>query len=82
MVADAPVTFSIKTGCPSDSLIPSATIRASVSVGPPAASGTIIVIGREGNACEEALFGAIEAARSDTATYLSVCMTLSGSCNH
>src|SRR6185369_12793890 len=45
---EAPVTFSITTVCPSVFRIFSARMRASTSVGPPAANGTISVIGRDG----------------------------------
>ena len=44
MVPAAPVTFSMMTDCPSKTCILAATIRASVSVGPPAENGTTIVI--------------------------------------
>jgi hypothetical protein len=47
-VPPAPATFSTTTGCPSVRAIGPAIRRATVSVGPPAANGTIIVIGREG----------------------------------
>src|SRR5262249_60475248 len=47
----APVTFSMIMVCPSDARMPSAMIRPSVSVGPPAGNGTIIVIGRDGKPC-------------------------------
>src|ERR1700719_4071163 len=55
MVPPAPVTFSITTGCPSDCPIRSPTTRAITSVGPPAANGTIMVIGRDGKDCAAAL---------------------------
>src|SRR6185437_14305183 len=48
MLAPAPVTFSTMTAWPSDSLMRSLRMRASVSVGPPAGNGTIIVIEWEG----------------------------------
>src|SRR6266852_5248418 len=48
IVPAAPLTFSIITGCPSETCILAAMIRASVSVGPPAENGTTIVIGCEG----------------------------------
>ena len=51
MVEPAPVTFSMIMVCPSDARMPSAKIRPSVSVGPPAGNGTIIVIGRDGKLC-------------------------------
>src|SRR5262249_25903864 len=48
IVPAAPLTFSIITGCPSETCILAAIIRASVSVGPPAANGNTIVMGRDG----------------------------------
>jgi hypothetical protein len=48
MLAPAPVTFSIRTGWPSDIRMRSERIRASVSVGPPAGNGTMMVTGRDG----------------------------------
>ncbi len=48
MLAPAPVTFSMMTAWPSVSFMRSPRMRASVSVGPPAGNGTIMVIGREG----------------------------------
>jgi len=47
-VPEAPVTFSIRTGWPSDIRIGSISVRAKVSTGPPAPNGTISVIGRVG----------------------------------
>jgi len=44
----APVTFSMISGCPSDSRIGSLNTRINESVGPPAGNGTITVIGRVG----------------------------------
>ncbi len=44
----APPTFSTSTGWPSSTRKPSATIRAITSLDPPAAKGTINVIGRVG----------------------------------
>jgi hypothetical protein len=44
----APVVFSTRMTCPSDCRMRSAMMRAMVSVGPPAAYGTTIVIGRAG----------------------------------
>src|SRR6266446_1611747 len=55
MLPSAPVTFSIMTGCPSIPLIRSASNRATTSVGPPAANGTIMVIGRVGYVCALAM---------------------------
>jgi hypothetical protein len=48
MVPPAPVTFSTTTAWPSEDFIRSLTMRATVSVMPPAANGTIIVIERDG----------------------------------
>src|SRR5262249_2655919 len=53
-VPAAPVTFSTMTGCPREIRICSARIRARVSSGPPAASGTTIVTGRDGYGCVHA----------------------------
>ena len=47
-VPEAPPMFSMMTLCPSVTCMRWARMRAIVSVGPPAAAGTIIVIGREG----------------------------------
>src|SRR5580692_8086637 len=55
MVPPAPVTFSMTTGCPSDWPMRSPTTRAITSVGPPAANGTTMVIGRDGKDCAAAL---------------------------
>ena len=44
----APATFSITIGCPSGFAISSATTRAITSEVPPAANGTIMVMGRLG----------------------------------
>ena len=51
MVPAAPVTFSITTVWPSVARIRSPSVRASTSVGPPAANGTTMVIGFDGNVC-------------------------------
>jgi hypothetical protein len=48
MVPPAPVTFSMTIWAPSDGPMCWVRMRASTSVGPPAANGTIIVIGRVG----------------------------------
>src|SRR5262245_32382568 len=53
----APVTSSITTGWPSEACIGSARIRHSVSSGPPAENGTMIVTGLDGNACAFAANG-------------------------
>jgi hypothetical protein len=45
----APVVFSTTTVCPSDARIGTLMRRAITSVGPPAAKGTTMVIGFEGN---------------------------------
>jgi hypothetical protein len=50
MMVLAPGLFSITTETPSVSRICSARTRVATSVGPPAAYGTTIVIGREGKA--------------------------------
>ena len=47
-VPDAPVTFSITIVCPSVDCMWAPRMRAITSVGPPAANGTISVIGRAG----------------------------------
>src|SRR4051812_30080552 len=60
MVPPAPTAFSTVTVCPSDLPIGIAIIRATTSVGPPAANGTSIAIGRSGKA-------ACAAAPNDTA---------------
>ena len=44
----APLTFSIIIGWPSVVRIRSETIRATISAGPPAANGTMMVIDRVG----------------------------------
>src|SRR5262245_41374454 len=54
MVPPAPPTFSTTTCCPSVRLMESATRRATVSVGPPAAAGTTIVTGLSGYDCAAA----------------------------
>src|SRR5436190_18840557 len=48
MLAPAPVTLSMITGWPSDTRMRSERMRASVSVGPPAGNGTMMVSGRDG----------------------------------
>ena len=45
---EAPATFSMMTGWPSDTRMRSARMRPIVSSGPPAANGSMIVIGRDG----------------------------------
>jgi len=47
-VPAAPVGFSTMTDWPSVTVIRSARMRASVSVGPPAGNGTTMVMGRDG----------------------------------
>src|SRR5712671_6004336 len=54
MVPDAPVTFSMMTGWPSDVRMASLRLRARVSTGPPAPNGTIRVTGCDGNGCPTA----------------------------
>jgi len=48
MVPPAPLTFSMITDWPSALLMRSLTMRATISVTPPAANGTITVTGRDG----------------------------------
>jgi hypothetical protein len=48
VVPPAPATFSTMTGWPSVLDMFSPTMRAITSVGPPAANGTIMVMGRVG----------------------------------
>jgi hypothetical protein len=48
MLPPAPPTVSMTSGWPSATRIGSAKSRASVSTGPPAGNGTMIVIGRVG----------------------------------
>ena len=55
MVPPAPPTFSTTIGWPSDARMPSATMRAMMSVIPPGGNGTIMVTGRDGKACAAAL---------------------------
>src|SRR4029079_5463865 len=54
MAVPAPGRFSTTTGRPSVSLIPSATVRASRSAGPPAAYGLTKVMVVSGNDCAAA----------------------------
>src|SRR5262245_9835129 len=55
VVPPAPTTFSMTIGCPRVRDICSAMMREMTSVGPPAANGTISVIGRRGkSACADA----------------------------
>src|SRR6478735_4768762 len=51
MVPPAPPTFSTITGWPSDAFMCSATMRATMSVMPPAGNGTMSVTGFDGNDC-------------------------------
>ena len=51
MVPPAPPTFSTITGWPSDVFIRSETTRATMSVMPPAANGTMTVTGLVGKPC-------------------------------
>src|SRR4051812_48600962 len=51
MLPEAPATFSMMTDCPSEGRMPSAIMRAIVSVGPPAGNGTTTVTGRAGYVC-------------------------------
>src|SRR5882724_6393068 len=50
----APPTFSITICWPRISLMRGVTIRVNTSAGPPAANGTITVIGRDGYVCADA----------------------------
>ena len=50
----APPTFSMTSCCPSASDMPTARMRAAVSVELPAANGTTTVTGRVGQVCAEA----------------------------
>src|SRR2546428_13688720 len=61
-VPPAPATFSAITGWPSDALMRSPTMRAVMSVTPPAEKGTISLMGREGYASAPALPTAVELA--------------------
>ena len=65
MVPDAPVTFSMMTGCPSDFRIGSLRVRASVSTGPPAPNGTIRVTGWDGYGCAAAAPANAKAAMAE-----------------
>src|SRR4051794_14546196 len=60
MLPEAPATFSTTIVVCNSAAMRSDRIRASVSVGPPAANGTTRVIGRDGNGW--ALAGAVHAA--------------------
>src|SRR5262245_51786840 len=51
MLPVAPGRLSTTTGCPIDRLSLSAILRALTSRTPPAAAGTMILIGRDGKAC-------------------------------
>src|SRR3954470_23900516 len=53
MLPPAPVTFSMTIGWPRMALSRSPRKRASTSVAPPAANGTITVIGLDGEVCAE-----------------------------
>jgi hypothetical protein len=48
IVPEAPPTFSMMMLCPSVCCMRAVTMRAMVSVGPPALAGTVTVIGRVG----------------------------------
>src|SRR5688572_21866721 len=58
MLPPAPVLFSTTTGCPHASLSFCPSRRATTSVVPPAANGTTIFTGFDGNACAAASAGA------------------------
>src|SRR5262245_17383609 len=51
MLPSAPLTFSMMMGCLSEAFMRSARSRPTTSVGPPAANGTIMVMGRDGYVC-------------------------------
>src|SRR5512147_1567595 len=78
VVPPAPVTFSITICCPSVRDMCSATMRAMTSVGPPAAKGTIMVIGRSGYAARAAAGEARTAARArdDTSDFIGSLLSL------
>jgi hypothetical protein len=67
ILPEAPVTFSTRTGCPSDAFMYWARIRVLVSVGPPAAYPTTIVIGRDGYASALATRDVVEKAAAQAA---------------
>ena len=67
MLPDAPVTFSTMTGWPSDAAMPWATMRASVSMAPPAETGTTMVMGWAGKVCAAALCSPAERAAAEAA---------------
>src|SRR5258708_2202091 len=76
MVPPAPVTFSTTTVWPNARPMRSAMMRAMVSVGPPAANGTVTVTGREGYAWAAATIeSADNAAAARTCTRSGVFMT-------
>src|SRR5215472_876514 len=65
MVPDAPATFSITTDWPSGARIPSATMRARMSVVPPGPYGATIVTARDGQVCADA-GGAADSAEANS----------------
>jgi 2-iminobutanoate/2-iminopropanoate deaminase len=67
MLPAAPVTFSMMIGCPSDARMPSATTRPIIFVGPPAANGATIVIGRDGYVCPHVIRDTVGRAAAPTA---------------
>src|SRR5262249_47063707 len=71
----APGTFSITTCWPRISLNRAARMRASVSIGPPAAYGTTMVIARVGQSCALAVKGASRNAIAATALPMIFRMT-------
>jgi hypothetical protein len=70
MLPDAPATFSTTMVACNSAAIRSDRIRASVSVGPPAANGTTRVMGREGNgwACPGAVHAKLPISAQMTIT--------------
>src|SRR4051812_47355812 len=73
-VPAAPVMFSTSTVWPNAFPIGAATIRAIVSTGPPAAKGTIIVIGLEGYACAEAFDAKAVSAQMAKSFFINIRM--------
>ena len=68
MVPPAPPMFSTSMGWPSDTRIGSISARTMVSTAPPAASGTTMVIGFDGNVCAGAAEQPSEAANAARAS--------------
>jgi hypothetical protein len=72
VVPAAPATFSTTTCWPSVADIRSATSLATISVGPPAAKGTTIVMGREGKVWAVAGMAAVAARTAASASLLVI----------